>query len=109
ELVRPAGVVAEGLGAGRDVDVAALGEGLAVVERLELRQLVAVLLDQVGDLEEQALALTRVHARPSAVVERAARGARSAIDVLLVALRDPREHLARGGVDGLERLPRGRL
>src|SRR5438093_1534851 len=60
-------------------------------------------------LSTQVLALARIEPRPPAVVERAARGARGAVDVLLVALRDPREHLARGGVDGLERLPRCRL
>src|SRR2546429_96275 len=59
--------------------------------------------------QEQPLALARIEPCPPAVVERAARGAHGPVDVLLVALCDPREHLARGGVDGLERLPRCRL
>ena len=99
EFGHPAGVVTEGLGGGRDVDVPALRERLPVVERLELRQLVAVLLDQVGDPEQQTLA----------VVEGSTRRPHGAVDVLLVALRDPRQHLSGGGVERLERLARRRL
>src|SRR5205823_13779735 len=53
DLVHPAGVVTEGRGRGRDVDVAALHEWLAVVQGLELRQLVRVRLDQIGDLRSE--------------------------------------------------------
>ena len=48
ELVGPAGVVEEVGGHQGDVDVAALADGLAVVDRLEHRQLAGPLLHQAG-------------------------------------------------------------
>src|SRR5262249_57296969 len=82
DLGDPAGVVAERRRGARDVDVPALGEGLPVVERLELRELVPVRLDQLRDAKEDPLALRRTHADPGAVVEGAPRGPDGAVDVL---------------------------
>src|SRR5581483_8805696 len=103
----PATVVAERLGGSGDVDVSALGERLPVVERFELRELVGVLLDQVGDPEEEPLPIVRAPADPRPVVERAAGGADGALDVLGVALRNAGQHLAGRRVRRLERFPRG--
>ena len=52
ELVGPAGVVEEVRGGERDVDVAGLADGLAVVERLHDREFTRALLDEPRDAEE---------------------------------------------------------
>ena len=52
ELVGPAGVVEEVRGGGRDVDVARLLDRLAVVDRLQHRDLAGPLLDDPRDPEE---------------------------------------------------------
>ena len=76
-------------------------ERLAVVEALELRELLRQLLDAVGQLPEQAPALGRVHAPPGALVEGAPRGGHRALDVRGPSLRDLRDAaLLRGVLDG---------
>ena len=109
DLAHPAGVVAERRRRRGDVDVAALHEGLAVVQGLELRELVGVRLDEIGDLQEEALALGRRDMGPAALVEGAARRAHGSLDVFGTSLRHARQHLACGGVRRLEGLPRRRL
>ena len=82
DLVGPAGVVAEAVDHQRQVGVAALADRLAVVEGLELGQLVDVLLDQVGQLVHQPAAVAGVHLAPGApVVERLAGGLDGQVDV----------------------------
>lgn len=63
-LVRPAGVVGDALDGEVDVDGVGHGVRLAVVERLERGQRVAVALHQRRQLEEQRAARARVHAAP---------------------------------------------
>ena len=64
ELVGPAGVVEEVRRGERDVDVARLADRLAVVERLEHRELAGALLQDPGDPEQVLAALARRHPRP---------------------------------------------
>ena len=107
DLVGPAGVVAEAVDHQRQVAVAALADRLAVVERLELGQLVDVLLDQVGELVHQPAAVAGVHLAPGAGVERLARGLDGQVDVGGVPLGDLGDDLLGGRVDRRERLAAG--
>ncbi len=83
-------------------------EGLAVVERLELGELGAVCLQQVGERVHQPAALRRreLSHRP---VERLAGRADGAVDVGGAGVGEGDDRLARGGIDGLERAPVGGL
>jgi hypothetical protein len=104
DLRRPARHVAEDVDRERHVGGARHDLRLAVVEALELRELVGVRLEEVGELPEQAAAVRRRHRRPRAGIERAARGAHGALHVLAIAFRDLRDHLARRRVVARERL-----
>ena len=100
----PAGEVAEQLGG--DADVAAGGrEALAVVERLELGELLGALVDQVADAPQQVRALARGHPRPRrAGLEGVAGGDDGAVGVDGRGLGDLDEDLLGGRVDGVEGL-----
>ena len=108
DLGRPAGEVAQVLG--RERHVHALGEldRLAVVERLELGQLVGVRLEGVGERQHRARALGGGDAAPAAVLERLAGGADGAVDVLGAGVRHLGDRPAGGGVERLERAARRR-
>ena len=58
----------------RDVDLAGVGDRLAAFERVEQRQFLEVRLEQVGEAEEDLLALGRGASRPAPVVECPPRG-----------------------------------
>ena len=101
DLGGPAGHVAEHVDGERHVGSAGDGDGLAVVERFEFGKLVEVLLEQVGELPDEAAALGGLHAGPGAVVEGGARGADGAVDVFCFGLGDMGHDFAGGGiVDG---------
>jgi hypothetical protein len=104
DLVGPASVVAEAVDHEWQVDVAALGDRLAVVEGLELGQLVLVLLDQVGEPVHQLAAIAGVHLAPGAivVVERLARGLDRQVDVLGAGFGHLGDDLLGRRVEGLE-------
>jgi hypothetical protein len=87
ELVRPAGVVEEPRGHQGNVDVAALLDGLAVVEALRHRELAGALLHEAGDPEQVLAAVPARHLRPDLVV-RAACGRHGGIDIRLRPRRD---------------------
>ena len=65
-LVGPAAVVLEALGRRRDLDVARLDDRLAVVQRLEPRDLVGALHQALAELAHQPSALARRHLCPTA-------------------------------------------
>ncbi len=110
DLRRPARHIPEQVRRQRDVGGPRDRERLPVVERLEHRELVAVLLDQIGDLPDQPAAIGRVHPPPRRiVVERPPRGAHRAVDVLSLAHRDLGERLLGRGVDRRKSLARGGL
>ena len=104
ELVGPARVVEEPGRHQRDVDVARLADRLAVVERLEHRQLAGALLQDAGDPEQVLAALPGRQLGPDLVVGLARRGHR-AVDVGLAGLGDLGEHLLGRGADRLEGAP----
>ena len=81
QLVGRLRVPAERLDRLRQVGLAAVGDRLARLERVDQRQLLGVLLDQVGQAEHHGLALGGGAARPAAVVERAAAGGDGQVDI----------------------------
>ena len=83
-------------------------QGLAVVERLELGELVAVCLDQLRERVHEAGALRGVDLAQRAVERRAGRLG-GAVDVLGPGEGDLADRLAGRRVDGLEGAPVGRL
>ena len=108
----PAAHVAEHVRGQGHVGDAGDGDGLAVVDRLELGEFLQILVDQLGQLPHQLAALGAGHARPRTFVEGAARRRDGTVDVLLVGLGDLGQHgpgrgvvdrkgLARGGGDPL--------
>jgi hypothetical protein len=82
---------------------------LAVIQRLQLGQLVGVIQDQVTDPPDDPAALGRGQSAPRPVIEGSARGADRPVDVLGVALGDAGERLAGGRIRRLERLARRRV
>jgi hypothetical protein len=96
------------MSAASSVDVSRLEDRLAVVERVEQRELFLVLLDQIADAPHDLAALGGRHLGPRAVLERVARRGDRTIDVVLVALVDIGELLLGRRVDRRERLAGGR-
>jgi hypothetical protein len=90
------------------VDVAALADGLAVVDRLEHGQLARPLLDQAGQPVQVLAPLAGGQARPGAVVGLAG-GVDGPVHVLGAGRHHLGQHLLGGGVDGLERRAVDRL
>ncbi|MEA2869466.1 MAG: hypothetical protein QOE39_4181, partial [Bradyrhizobium sp.] len=75
----------------------------AHIERVELRKLLEILLDEIGELEQQVLPLERLDLAPWSF-EGAARRGNRAVDVFRVAFGNGREQFAGGGVVRLEAL-----
>ena len=88
DLVGPARIVAQRV---RDAGHVALrvADRLAAVERLERGQLVGILLDQVGQLEEQPAPIGGVHRAPRPGFQAPSRGLDGLVDVGLVPPRQP--------------------
>jgi hypothetical protein len=76
---------------------------LAVVQRLEARQLVLVFQDELAQAPDRFAALSRAHLSPFVRLERLARAPHGTIDVRLTGGGDRRDHLFRRGVDHLVR------
>ena len=109
DLGGPARHVVEQVGGQRHIGRLGDSEWLAVVQRLQLGELVGVLQDEVADPPDDAAPLGRGHPAPRPLLERLARGPDSPVDVLGAALGDPGERLPGGGVGRLERLARRRI
>ncbi|CAB4925832.1 unannotated protein [freshwater metagenome] len=101
ELVGPPCVVEEVRRGQGHVDVARLGDRLAVVQGLQDRELPGPLLQQAGDPEQVLAAVGRAHRAPDPG-ERPAGGADGAVDVGVGAHRDLAEHLLGRRVDRLQ-------
>ncbi len=99
---RPAGHVVEQIRRQRHIGGACHTDGLAIIERLELRELLEVLQDQIADPPENSAALRRRQARPGTLVERLAGRRHGQIDVGLLAIGDMGDHLFGGGIEDLE-------
>jgi len=92
-----------------DVDVARELDRLAVVQRLQLRQLVGIRLDRVGDPDQGAPAVQRRHLPPGrAFGKRRACGSDCRVDLGRAALRQRGDHAAGRRIKRLETAPVGR-
>ncbi len=78
----------------------------AHVEGVELRQFLEILLDEIGELEQQGLPLERLDLAPRSLEGAAGRGDR-AVDVLGIALGDGGEQFAGRRIMRLEFLAGG--
>jgi hypothetical protein len=85
-----------------DIDGAGERQGFAIVQRLELGELLGVLLNEVGELPDEARPLGREHAAPRAGLERRAGGLDGFVDVGRAPLGDLGDGLSHGGVEGGE-------
>ena len=108
----PAAHIAEHVDGERHVRHAGDGNGLAVVDRLDLGEFLAVLFDQFGELPQQFAALGGRHLAPGTFIEGASGRLDGTVDILRVGFGDLRqdgpgrriiirECLARGGIDQL--------
>jgi hypothetical protein len=79
--------------------VARHAQDLAVVEGFELRQRVGVALDQVGQTQQQPLALDRADRGPGPLVEGEAGGLHGGVDIGPVGHGRLRHHGPGGGID----------
>src|SRR6185436_21017149 len=78
----------------------------AHVEGVELRQLLEILLDEIGKLQQQRLPLEWLDLAPRPL-ERPAGGGDRTVDILDIAFGDGRQQLAGGGIMRLEFLAGG--
>jgi hypothetical protein len=85
---------------------AGAGDRRADIERVERAQLVEVLLDQVGDAQQQRLPL-KGFCQPAWTVEGSPSRGHRAIDILGIALGHVCQQRARGRIAALEGLTRG--
>ena len=104
DLGGPAGHVVEQVRRQRHVGGLRHAERLAVVQRLQLSELVDVLEDEIADPPDDPPALGGGHPAPRAVLERPACRPNRAVDVFGVSFGDVGEGLAGRRVGGLERL-----
>ena len=98
DLGRPAGAVAQEVHRRRHVHALRDDERLAVVQRLDLGELLRVRLQQIGQLEQPPLAVHRTRSAPLRRLERRARRPHGGIHVVGAGGRHRGEHLARGRV-----------
>ncbi len=75
----------------------------AHVQRVQRTQLIEMLLDEIGELEQQVLALVRLDLAPRPL-EGPARSRNRGVDVLLIAFGNGGQQFAGGGIAGLKRL-----
>jgi hypothetical protein len=77
------------MGGAGHVDVQGIHHRLAHVQRVEQRQFLAVLQNQLGQAQQNLLALARRHPRPGALLESLAGAAYRQIDLDLAARSAP--------------------
>jgi len=106
ELVSPASVVAERLEDEVEVNASVIN-GLAVVSRLNLSELLAVLLDEVSKAVEETATVAGVHVTPG--LESTTGSLDSEVHISLVGFLDLGDDVAGGRVDGVEGLAGGRV
>ena len=103
DLVAPSRVVPVAINHEREVSVVRVRERLTVVQGLEAGEVLAVPLDEVGQLVQQVAPLRGVHGAPRASqLERLLRCGHGLVHVSLVALGNVAYLFPRAGVDGGE-------
>ncbi|MNM58390.1 hypothetical protein D3C81_696210 [compost metagenome] len=106
DLVDQLGVPANRVDGFRHVDVLALADRLAAVQRFQHGQFVGVVFQQLGELQQHVLAVVRLHLRPGALFEHALGGGHGHVHVVDVAGGDFGQLLAGGRVGGDEGVAR---
>src|SRR4029079_9276432 len=76
--------------------------GLAPIDRLRYRQFGQMFLDQIGELQQNLLAIAGSSLRPRPRFEASARRSYGDVDIRAIALGDFRQYLACGRIDRLE-------
>ncbi len=89
------------------VDLLAVADRLAGVDRVEEGELRGVRLDQVGEAQQHGLADRRGELAPRTLLKGGAGRGGGALDVGDAAVGDRGEHRAGAGLEGVERLARG--
>ena len=109
DLGRPACHVPEEIHGQRYISHPRNDDGLPVVERLKLGELLKVCFDQVGQLPNEPSALRSGHPPPGPALESVARGFHRSVNVFLLAFSHLRQDFPAGWVKGGEGLSRGGL
>ena len=71
---------------------------LAIVEAFDVAELLGMLLEQIGELPDEATALGCGHPAPRPVIKRLASGLHRLIDIFAIAFRDLSENFAGGRI-----------
>src|SRR5579875_2228203 len=82
-------------------------QGFAVIQRFELRELLAVLLNEIGQPGNAATSLRGTHLAPGALIEGFACGSHGPMDIFGPSLGHMSHHLTRSGIVNLEGFARG--
>ena len=101
---RPSGHIAEHGDRAADIVAARIGDRLAIVERLDLGELVGVLFKEVAQAPDELGAVGGRDARPGAGFKRLARRLHRKVDVGFVSGRDVRDDFLRRRILDLEGL-----
>src|SRR6516162_119862 len=109
DLRRPSTHVAEHVDRKRHVGRASDGDGLAVVDRFDLGEFVAVFLEQFGKLPQQFAAPGWRNLAPWPLVERLAGGFNGTVHIRAVGFRDLHENRAGSRVIDGKGFARGRF
>src|SRR5262249_39607931 len=104
---RPAGIITERLNRPRNIHIAGLEERLAIIERLQLGELVLMFLDEVGDTQKDFRSLSWLLVRPWPFIKGFARSFYRTIDIYGIPLGDHCQGLSRRRVHGDKRFARG--
>ena len=108
-LVCPTRVIAVAFARHGQVDVEGIAIGLAVVQRFEGRQLLAICFDEIGKPVKQAATFRGVHLRPRTGFKRLAGCLDRQVHIRLFPLGNLADDLAGGRVYGRECFPRGAI
>ncbi|SEK09162.1 hypothetical protein SAMN05216550_117123 [Paraburkholderia tropica] len=99
DLGRPARHVTQPLHAAAHFQHFRKAQQFALIERFERGEFVAVLLDEIGELEQQTLACGGRQASPRIGFEGAARGAHGCVDVGVAGVGNLRDFMAGGRIE----------
>jgi len=102
DLIRPAAIVPQAASDGAHITLGH-GKSLSIIKRLNSTQEVYVLLNQVGEVDQELASIFRGHLAPRALECLASRGDGN-VDILLGGLVDGGDDLFGGRVDDLEGL-----
>ena len=104
QFIGPAGIVPQAVDRQRQVGRAAVADRLAVVQGFQGGKFFQILLHQIGQLEQHAAAVPRIHPGPGTGFKRLAGRFGRQVDIGGITLGDLRDDLFRRGIHRGERL-----